>query len=351
MLIQEEIPKNLRCKIELIRGKRFRKVVAEVGFEEFRNIMKYLYSSLGMGTVSIGKMVGRSNVTIAEWLGRLGIPVKPHKYRSYARLARKHYVRVELKKQRKVKTDAIVPDEDLVRLIFFTIGDGSTQDYLMCVHQTEKQMFPTLYGRMMRYGTVFVDYYDSHGGKVDTLEKAYIYRLTLNNAKLARLIADEQGLRLDTTMFCLEDSELAHYAIASFWDADGSFPKDRTKLLGFRAEITQSNIPKAGRDATRLLGQVKKALKTHWGINSRLRLLPVEAVKSKERKPIEPRHRRYILHINQEDLPKFADFVGRFCEHPYKRERSLGIIERGKSLGLLYGQSLENRQSILKEGP
>jgi hypothetical protein len=351
MLIQEEIPEDLRPEIGLMRGKRFRRIVAEIGAEKFREVMKCMYDNLGMGTILIGKMVGKSNVTVAEWLRCLGINVKPHKYKFYTRLAKRHHLKVEHKNQQQVKTYAVVPDEDLVRLIFFTIGDGSVQNYVMCVHQTEKEMFPKLYERMMHYGTVFVDCHDSQGRKVDTLEKAYVFRLTLNNARLARLIADQQGVRFDTTQFCLEDSKLAPYAIASLWDADGSLPKDRTKLLGFRSEITQSHIPKAGRDAIRLLNQIRRALRTHWGTNSRLHLLPVEAAKPREKRPIQPKHPRYILHINQEDLPKFADHVGRFCEHPRKRERSLGIIEKAKSLGLLHRLPLGEKQTILEEEP
>lgn len=351
MLIKEVILENfIRHELEAMKGKRFREIVVEIGWDKFHEIMYYLYSCLGMGTVTIGKLIGKSDVTIGDWLRRLGIQVKPHKYKVYASLGEKQGWKVEVKNKKQVKTHVIVPDENLVRLIFFSIGDGMIQDYMVHIYQTEKRMFPILRDRMGHYGTVFVDYYDFYGRKVDTLEEAYKYRLALNYAELARLIADVEGLRLDTVQFCLKDRKLATYAIASLWDADGSLPKDKTKLLGFRAEITQSYIPEAGKDAIKFLTQIGEALKDHWEINSRLRFLEVALKTSIHKGIIKVRHPRYILHISQKDLPRFANEIGLYCEHPDKKERSLKIIETAKKLGLLNKLPLERNANNHKRG-
>jgi len=351
MLIQEVILENfIRNELEVVKGKRFHEIVTEIGWNKFHEIIHYMYSCLGMGTIPIGKLIGKSDVTVADWLRRLGIQVKSHKYKVYARLGEKQASKVEVINSEQVITHTIVPDENLVRLIFFTIDDGSVQSYVIHIHQAEKRMFPILRNRMMHYGTVFIDYYDFYGRRVDTLEEARVYRLTLNNAMLARLIADRQGLRLDTVQFCLKDRRLATYAIASVWDADGSLPQDKTKLLGFRAEITQSHIPKAGKDAIKFLTQVKEALKNHWKINSRLRFFDVAPITQIYKKSIKASHPRYILHISQDDLPKFAKELGIHCEHPNKKERSLKIIESAETLGLLNKLSLEETQPPLVSG-
>lgn len=348
MLIQEVILENfIRYELEVMKGKRFREIVTEMGWDKFHELMHYMYSCLGMGTVPIGELIGKSDVTVADWLRRLGIQVKPHKYKVYARLGEKQGWKVEVKNKEQVKTHTIVPDEDLVRLIFFTIGDGSVQDYMINIHQAEKRMFPILRNRMMHYGNVFIDYYDFYGRRVDTLEEAYIYRLTFNNAKLARLIADRQGLRLDTVQFCLKDRKLATYAIASLWDADGSLPKDKTKLLGFRAEITQSHIPEHQKDSIKFLNQIKKALKDHWEINSRLRFLDVPPTTQIYKRVIKVSRPRCILHISQKDLPKFANEISLYCEHPDKKERSLKIIKMSKKLGLLNKLPLKETPSLI----
>jgi len=351
MLVQEVILENFIChELEVIKGKKFHEIVTEIGWNKFHEIMHYMYSCLGMGTVPIGKLIGKSDVTVADWLRRLGIQVKSHKYKVYARLGEKQASKVEVKNSEQVITHMIVPDEDLVRLIFFTIGDGSVQSYMIHIHQAEKRMFPILRNRMMHYGTVFIDYYDFYGRRVDTLEEACVYRLTLNNAMLARLIADRQGLRLDTVQFCLKDRRLATYAIASLWDADGSLPQDKTKLLGFRAEITQSHIPEAGKDAIKFLTQVREALKNHWKINSRLRFFDVAPTTQIYKKLIKVSRPRYILHISQKDLPKFANELGIHCEHPNKKERSLKIIETAEILGLLNKLSLKETQPLISGG-
>jgi len=348
MLIREIILENfIRDELEVMKGKRFHEIATEIGWDKFHEIMHHMYNCLGMGTVPIGKLIGKSNVTVADWLRRLGIQVKPHKYKIYASLGEKQGWKVEVKNKEQVKTHIIVPDENLVRLIFFTIGDGSIQDYAIHIHQAEKRMFPLLYNRMMHYGNVFVDYYDFYGRRVNTLEEAYMYRLTLNNTELARLIVDRQGLKFDTVQFCLKDKKLATHAIASLWDADGSLPKDETKLLGFRAEITQSHVPEAGKDAVKFLTQVREALKDHWRINSKLRFFDVAPTTQIYKRVIRVSRPRYILHISQKDLPRFAKEIGAYCEHPDKKERSLKIIETAKRLGLLNKLPLKETQTLI----
>ncbi|KXB02118.1 hypothetical protein AKJ44_01310, partial [candidate division MSBL1 archaeon SCGC-AAA261F17] len=114
--------------------------------------------------------------------------------------------------------------------------------------------------------------------------------------------------------------------ITSLWDADGSIPADKTKGLGFRGEITQSYNPESGENGIRLLKEMRDSLEKHWKIRSNLR--PVR--KGDYKKSYETKKPRYILHISQNDLSKFAKELGTYLEHPSKRNRMLKIIENPK---------------------
>ena len=317
-------------EVEIIRNNRFKVILREIGPEKFKDIMYQMYAVKGMDTISVGNLLHRSDVTVADWLRRLGIQVKKHKYKMYARLGKEEDWRVEWVEGEQVKTHVIVPDENLARLTFFVIGDGSVGDYTVQVHQANRHMFSTLLERMKRYGTIFVDYY-ANGKKVTTPEEATLGRLTLNNSEIARLIFDERGIRFDTIRFCLMNRKLAAYAIASFWDADGSLPAEKTKSLGFRAEVTQSHDIEIGRDAVRLLNEIRNALEMHWKIRSVVRLLDAAQKTWIYEKQVNTKP-RYILHINQNDLPKFARAIGNHFEHLEKRERAMKIL-RSKEIG------------------
>lgn len=318
--------KELPKEVTIMKGKTFREISKEIGYEQFHEVMHNMYTVHGMGTIDIGNLLDKADVTIASWLKRLGIEVRPHKYRTYARLGAEEDWKIETVNGEQVKTHIIVPDEDLVRLIFFTIGDGSVGDYTIQIHQTNDKLFPTLHERMQRYGKVFVDFYDANGGKVTELKDAYKYRLTLNRSEIARLISYHKKWRFDTIQFALANKKLAVYAITSLWDADGSIPADKTKGLGFRGEITQSYNPESGENGIRLLKEMRDSLEKHWKIRSNLR--PVR--KGDYKKSYETKKPRYILHISQNDLSKFAKELGTYLEHPSKRNRMLKIIENPK---------------------
>jgi len=327
------LPKEVLSEVKAMKAKSFKEVSLEMGPKKFRNVMCHMYSVLGMSTVAIGNLLNKSDVTIADWLRRLGIGVKSHRYKVYARLGRREEWRLETVNGEKVKTHIIVPDKSLIRLIFFAIGDGSIGNYMMQIHQANKSLFPILLDRMRRYGRVFVDYYSTDGGNATKLENACKYRLTLNRSEIARLIFSHGNLRFDTIRFSLADIRLAACAIASFWDADGSILVDRTKALGFRAEITQTHVPEAGKDAIMLLTEIKRSLKNHWGIQSKLRSINLLSLSEKQihGRKIKTKKPQYILHIVQSDLLKFAKKIGIHLEHPGKKERILKIIKRANA--------------------
>lgn len=309
-----------------MKSKSFKEISEEIGLGKFREVMHFMYATQGMSTVCIGDFLNRSDVTIADWLKQLGIEVKSHKYMTYARLGKKESLKVETIDGKRVKTHILTPDEDLVRLIFFAIGDGSIGNYTIQIHQSNKELFPLLYKRMRRFGQVFTDFYTLNERKVSKLEDSDKYRLTLNRSKIARLISDWNGLRLDTVRFILADREMATYAIASFWDAEGSVPADSTKSLEYRTEITQSQAPKEKKNSLELLKEIRNSLKKHWEIKSKIQPLK----KYNYKNSYKTKKTRYILRIPQNNLPKFAKKIGVNLEYTKKRENMSKIIENTK---------------------
>ena len=287
------LPKEL----EFMKGKTFEEIRRVIGTERFREILNYLYSELGMSTIIIARLLNVSSYTVGYWLRRLSIPIRPHKLKEYSRLGYEEKWQVEVINGQTVKTHVIVPNIDLVRIIFFAIGDGSVTQYCLQLFSSEKTLISIYQRRMGKYGAVYKDFWDKEGRKVEYLAEAYLCRLTLNNSEIARLIADHHGLRFDTIAFCLANKELARHGIASLWDADGSIPEDRTKKLGYRAEITQTHIPEIGKDAIRLLTYIGTALKHYWNIQTRLRSFKKGKISQHYKKPIKQEREKDTFYI------------------------------------------------------
>lgn len=121
------LPKEL----EFMKGKTFEEIRRVIGTERFREILNYLYSELGMSTIIIARLLNVSSYTVGYWLRRLSIPIRPHKLKEYSRLGYEEKWQVEVINGQTVKTHVIVPNIDLVRIIFFAIGDGSVTQYCL----------------------------------------------------------------------------------------------------------------------------------------------------------------------------------------------------------------------------
>jgi len=69
-----------------MKGKTFEEIRRVIGTERFREILRYLYSELGMSTIIIARLLNVSSYTVGYWLRRLSIPIRSHKLKEYSRL-------------------------------------------------------------------------------------------------------------------------------------------------------------------------------------------------------------------------------------------------------------------------
>jgi len=76
------MPKELK----FMKGKTFEEIRRVIGTERFREILRYLYSELGMSTIIIARLLNVSSYTVGYWLRRLSIPIRSHKLKEYSRL-------------------------------------------------------------------------------------------------------------------------------------------------------------------------------------------------------------------------------------------------------------------------
>ena len=113
-------------------------------------------------------------------------------------------------------------NHELSYLIGFTLGDGAVQKYMVECFNKDEGMKQYIYNAMKVYGAITEDKTTSG-----------IWRLRLSSVLIANLIKEDKKMRNDTIEYILSKEELAQKFIAAFWDAEGTFAKQKRKYAPY----------------------------------------------------------------------------------------------------------------------
>lgn len=194
---------------ELKKTHNFRRINKEIGEDNLRNFLAYLYPHYDI--TEIERITGIPDSTLLYWFKKLNIPItRRHIANITLPASTESVIVVDLGEgAKKISTIKITPE--LAYLIGFVLGDGSVQRYMVEVFNKDKKLRAHLFEFLKSYGSITED------------ERANgLWRLRLSSVKVANLIKNENGIRKDTLNYIFNNNELAKKFIAALWDAEGS---------------------------------------------------------------------------------------------------------------------------------
>lgn len=202
--ILEEIKKK---KIE---GSNFQTIKKEIGEDRLKEFLNTIYPKFSIAEIE--KITGIADSTLGYWFLKLNIPLVRNHIRTRALAGDKNKTEAVITiedKTYELQTIEITPE--LSYIIGFALGDGSISQYMVEVFNKDRKLKGHLFEFLKPYGTISEE------------ERDYgLWRLRLSNGRIANLIKDQEGIRLDTLEYIFKNDDLAEKFIAGFWDAEGT---------------------------------------------------------------------------------------------------------------------------------
>lgn len=209
LLMNENILKTIADIRELRKSHNFQTIRKNLGEDKLRNFFTSIYPAYDLPQIE--KITGVPDSSLAYWFDHLNIP-----------FTRKHVTNVSIPGNfdstitvsegdtaKKLSVVNITPE--LAYLIGFTLGDGSTQRYMVEVFNKDRKLRKHLFEILKPYGPITEDERDNG-----------LWRLRLSSGKIANIIRDKNVIRKDTLDYIFNNDVLAKQFIAAFWDAEGS---------------------------------------------------------------------------------------------------------------------------------
>lgn len=302
------------------QARNFREIVGALTLSRFREMMGELYSTQGMSMKQMARKLQKDYKTINKWIKKLGIKVRPniapiHISRLVPQVEMAK-TRLDVVNGRNIRLTSIYPTDDLSYLIGFTIGDGWAGSRNIELCNTEFGLLDPLLSVMnsvrIKYGGKIGLQYRDRKGKSVARDKAYSFRIWLNNSNIARLIKRRNKLKYDTIDFLL--SAKPEHFLAGLWDADGCISHLTKERLHVEVYLCQ------GESNFELLERIVNAL-SRFGIKTSCR------VSDKKHEVHEFYGKRsrinenvYRLHVFKESVQDWIKMVGEKMMHPKKIE-------------------------------
>lgn len=293
-------------------GYEFRHIVRMLGYAKFKQSLGALSMYRRLSNETLASIVGVSATTICRWImwldavpkdvleaekrkrivGRLELAARPNGYEKVNGYL--HYV------------SRFIADPSLSWLVGFVAGDGSVTRRHVFVYNSYKHLVDQAARIMSEYGTV---------GRATRRGR---FEAWLSSRALASALTDPgcHGKLLSSP-------RLATSFIGGLFDAEG--------WISFVGRSPSVNIAMTNK---RLLLQIRKTLRAHLEIESRIRLrIRAGRVSSIRGKPIQTRKDFWELRIFSSpfsNVARWARLIGNHLEHPVKKSRAAKILEYAK---------------------
>ena len=203
--------KDLLNQIKEIKGNsgNFQTIKKIIGEERLKEFINSIYPKFTI--TEIEAITGIPDSTWGHWFKKLGIPAIRHHIatKAFPDDIDSEIIVTENGITYNSTTIKITPE--LAYTIGFVLGDGSVQQYQIEVFNKDKNLRKILFDHLKLYGHI-----------TEEKRENGLWRLRLSNGRIANLIKDHSGIRIDTLDYIFSKDILASNFVAGFWDAEGS---------------------------------------------------------------------------------------------------------------------------------
>ncbi|HLC56254.1 MAG TPA: hypothetical protein VJJ23_03400 [Candidatus Nanoarchaeia archaeon] len=303
---KEEFDK-VRNDINILRKNNhdFRTIKKKVGENKLKEFINTIYPKFDITEIEI--ITGIPDSTLEHWFKLLNIkPVRNHIF-SKAFPGNEDSTIILTKDDITYKSVTVKITPELAYVIGFTLGDGSSQQYMIEVFNKNRKLREVLFEYLKPYGTITEE--ERENG---------LWRLRLSNGRIANLIRDNKEIRYDTIDYIFNNEELAKQFIAAFWDAEGSVLKSKDYNT-FNLYLYNSN--------SFLLDRICNFLKSK---NIKFSILNLKSRSTDyylQGRKINPKKKIQRINVHMSSLMDWVNLIGIHLKHSKKQETVNKILD------------------------